>query len=121
MVAALAGLVRAGVPGRAVRLTVRELVLERITRQPPGVREVTDTVEASMRAACRLVHELNAPGELVEIVGRAAVEAVRGHGGETARWVADAVSAASAVLDDVASARRDDPAWRWLSRRPPGW
>jgi hypothetical protein len=121
MTATLAGLVRAGVPGRAVRLTVRELVLERIGRGPLGAREVTDTVEATVRAACRLVHEVEAPDELVEIVGRAAVEAIRGHGGESARWLGEARSAATAVLVELAGERANEPAWRWAVPRTPGW
>jgi hypothetical protein len=117
----LAGLVRAGVPPRAVRLTIRELVVARIERGPLGAREVTDAVEAAVRAACRLVQELGAPDELVETVCRAAVEAVRGHGGESARWLADASSTAAAVLDELARERADEPNWRWLARRLPRW
>ena len=49
--AELLGLLRAGVPARAVRLTVRELVVTRIERGRLGAREVSDAVEAVMRAA----------------------------------------------------------------------
>ena len=121
MAAELAGLLRAGVPARGVRLTVRELIVARIERGPLGAREVGDAVEAAMRAACRLVRELDAPPEVVETVCRAALEAVRGHGGESARWLAEATSAASAVLEEQARERSDEEAWRWLVGRMPRW
>jgi hypothetical protein len=132
----LAWLLRAGVPGRAVHLTVRELVITRFERGQLGAREVSDAVEAAVRAACRLARELDAPDELVETVCRAALEAVRGHGGESARWLADATSTAYAVLDELARTRgvrrsafdardepevEDEPAWPWLARRLPRW
>jgi hypothetical protein len=117
----LLGLLRAGVPVRAVRLTVHELVLARIERGPLGAREVSDAVEATVRAACRLARELDAPDELIEAVCRAALEAVRGHGGESARWLADASTTASAVLDELARDRADEATWRWLARRVPVW
>lgn len=119
--AELVGLLRAGVPARAVRLTVRELLVERIERGPLGAREVGDTVEAAVRAACRLVRELDAPDELVETVCRATLEAVRGHGGESARWLAEATSAAYAVLDELARERPEEPTWRWHAARLPRW
>jgi hypothetical protein len=115
----LAGLLRAGVPVRAVRLTVRELMVARFERGPFGAREVGDAVEGAVRAACRLVRELGAPDEVVEAVCRAALEAVRGHGGESARWLDEATSVAAAVLDEMAQERADEPAWRWLVRREP--
>jgi hypothetical protein len=122
MVAAeLTGLLRAGVPPRAVRLTVRELVVERIARGPLGPREVSDTVEATVRAACALVREMGASEELVEIVSGASLDAVRGHGGESARWLAEASSAASAVLDELIRAGAGEPTWRWLARRVDRW
>ena len=121
MAAELAGLLRAGVPARGVRLTVRELIVTHIERGPLGAREVGDAVEAAMRAACRLVRELEAPPEVVETVCRAALEAVRGHGGESARWLAEATSAASAVLEEQARERSDEEAWRWLVGRMPRW
>ena len=93
----LAGLLRAGVPTRGVHITVREMVVMRIERGPLGAREVSDAVEAAVRAACRVVRELDAPDELAEIVCRSALEAVRGHGGETARWLTEATSAAYAA------------------------
>ena len=89
----------------------------RIERGPLGAREVSDAVEAAVRAACRVVRELDAPDELAEIVCRSALEAVRGHGGETARWLTEATSAAYAVLDQLALERPEDPTWRWLARR----
>ena len=119
--AELAWIVRAGVPAHGVRLTVRELVVGRLEREPLGAREVGDTVQAVMRAACRLAREREAPEELIETVCRAALESVRGHGGESARWLAEATSAASAVLDEMARERTDDPRWRWLGGRIPPW
>ena len=113
----LAGLLRAGVPTRGVHITVREMVVMRIERGPLGAREVSDAVEAAVRAACRVVRELDAPDELAEIVCRSALEAVRGHGGETSRWLTEATSAAYAVLDQLALERPEDPTWRWLARR----
>ena len=122
MVAAeLAGLLRAGVPVRAIRLTVRELLVGRIERGPLGAREVSDAVEGAVRAACHLVRELDVRDELVETVCRAALEAVRGHGGESARWLGEATSAADAVLDELARERAGDPTWRWVARRLERW
>lgn len=115
--AELADLLRAGAPPRSVRLTVRELVVERIIRGPLGPREVSDTVEATVRAACALVSERGASEEWVEIVWTASFEAVRGHGGESARWLAQATSAASSVLDELILTRAEEPAWSWLARR----
>lgn len=117
----LAGLLRAGVPVRAVRITVRELLVGRIERGPLGAREVSDAVEAAVRAACHLVQELDAPDELVEAVCRAALDAVRGHGGESARWLAEATSAAYAVLDELAREHAEEPTWRWLVQRLERW
>jgi hypothetical protein len=121
MAAELAGLLRAGVPAHAIQLTVRELFVARIERGPLGAREVSEAVEAMVRAACRLVRELGAPDELVEIVCRATLEAVRGHGGESARWFPEATSAAYAVLDEQARERAGDTAWRWMARRLSRW
>jgi len=67
------------------------------------------------------VRELEAPPEVVETVCRAALEAVRGHGGESARWLAEATSAASAVLEEQARERSDEEAWPWLVGRMPRW
>jgi len=117
----LLGLLRAGVPARAVRLTVRELVVTRIERGPLGAREVSDAVEAVMRAACHLVRTLGAPEELVETVCRGAIEGVRGHGGESTRWLPDATSAAYVVLDELARERAAEPEWRWLAQQIPRW
>src|SRR2546427_8862765 len=117
IVSELAWVLRAGVPERGLRLTVRELLITRIGRGPLGAREVSDAVEAAVRAACRLVRELDAPDELAEIVCRSALEAVRGHGGETSRWLTEATSAAYAVLDQLALERPEDPTRRWLARR----
>jgi hypothetical protein len=121
MTAELSGLLRAGVSVRGVRLTVRELVVARIERGPLGAHEVSEAVEAAVRAACRLVRELDAPPEVVETVCRGALEAVRGHGGESARWLAVAASAASVVLEEQARERVDERGWRWLTGRVPQW
>ena len=99
--AELALLLRAGAPRRAVRLTVRELVVGRMERGPLGAREVRDAVEEAVRAACRLVRQLGASDELVEVVCLSALEAVRGHGGETARWLGEATVTAYAVLEEL--------------------
>jgi hypothetical protein len=118
--AELAGLLRLGVPARGVHLTVRELFVARIERGPLGAHEIEDAMEDMVRAACRLVRELDAPDELVETVCRAALEAVRGHGGESARWFPDATSAAYAVLDELARERAEET-WRSMARRLERW
>jgi hypothetical protein len=121
MTAELTSLLRAGVPVRGVRLTIREAVVTRIERGPLGAHEVSEAVEAAVRAACRLVRELGAPPEVVETVCRSALDAVRGHGGDSARWLAEALDAASAVLEEQARERTDEDAWRWLAGRVPRW
>ena len=121
MASELIGLMRLGVPARGVRLTVREMVVARFQRGPLGAREVSDAVEATVRAACRLVRELDAPEEVVEAVCRAALDAVRGHGGESARWLAEAMRAADVVLDELARERAQEPTWRWLAGRRERW
>jgi hypothetical protein len=117
----LAWLLRAGAPPRAVRLTVRELVIARVERGPLDAREVSETVEATVRAACRLVRELDVSGEVVETVCRGALEAVRGHGGETARWLPDVTSTAFTILDELAREHPEDTSWRWIARRLSWW
>ena len=119
--AELIDLLRAGAPPRAVRLTVRELVVERMVCGPLGPREVGETVEATVRAACALVTERGASEEWVEIVCGATFEAVRGHGGESARWLTQATGAASSVLEELIRARAGEPAWSWLARRLERW
>jgi hypothetical protein len=121
LTAELAGLLRARVPARAVRITVRERLVTRFERGPLGAREVQDAVEAAVRAACRLARELDVGDEVVEMICRAALEAVRGHGGQSARWLPDATSAAAAVLDEVARERAQEPAWGWLAGRLARW
>ena len=101
----LADLWRAGVPARGMRITVRELVVAHMERGSLGAREVTMTVEETVRAACRLVHERGAPDELVDLVRNAALEAVRGHGGTSAAWLADAMSAVDEMLDELVRRR----------------
>jgi hypothetical protein len=96
--AELAGMLHAGVPVRGVRITVYELVVERIGRGPLDARHVAEAVDAAVRAACRLVREMDAPEDFVNVVCGAALAAVRGHGGQSARWLDDAI----AVLDDLA-------------------
>lgn len=112
----LTWLVRAGVPPHGIRVTVRELLVTRMGRGPLGAGQVRDTVEAAVRAACRLVGESDAPDQLVEIVCRAALEAVRGHGGTTSQWLAEATGAVQAVLDDLAASRAGE-GWVSLARR----
>jgi hypothetical protein len=112
----LSWLVRAEVPARAVRLTVRDRLVARLERGPLGARVVSESVETTVRVACRLVEELDAPEELVEIVCRAALEAVRGHGGQSARWLAEATGAADALLDELARQHANDATWAWLAR-----
>ncbi|HEU5322371.1 MAG TPA: hypothetical protein VFX28_16315 [Methylomirabilota bacterium] len=119
--AELTALLRAGVPVRGVRLTVRELVVAHIARGPLGAREVSDAVEAAVRAACHLARELDAPDELVEAICRAALDAVRGHGGQSARWLAEATRAAGRVLDETAGERGERAAWTRVARRVPDW
>jgi hypothetical protein len=121
MASELAWLLRAGAPPRAVRLTVRELMVARIERGPLDAREVSEAVEATVRAACRLVRELDVSGDVVETVCRSALEAVRGHGGETARWLPDVTSTAASILDELARERPEDMTWRWIARRLSWW
>jgi hypothetical protein len=119
----LSWLLRAEVPARAVRLTVRDQLVARLGSGPLGAREVSESVETAVRVACRLVQELDAPEELVETVTRAALEAVRGHGGASARWLDEAMGAADAVLDNLARQHWHDTnekPWHWLARRWPG-
>ena len=115
----LTWLLHAGVPAHGVRLTVRELLVARFERGPLGAREVSEVVESSVRAACRLARGLEAPDELIETVCVAALDAVRGHGGESARWLAEATGAAAAVLDELARDHGEAQSWRWLARRLP--
>ena len=102
MASELVALLRAGVPPRGIHLTARDMVVTRIERGQLGAREVSEAAEAAVRAARRLVRELDASDELAEIVCRSALEAVRGHGGESARWLTEATSAACAALDELA-------------------
>jgi hypothetical protein len=117
----VATLLRAGAPPRAVRLTVREAVVEHLVAAPLGPREVSETAAAAARAACRLVRQLGAPEDVVEAVCRAALEAVRGQGGESARWLGEATSAVFEALDELARERAGEADWRWLARRLERW
>jgi hypothetical protein len=121
LTAELAGLLRASVSARAVRITVRDRLVTRFERGPLGAREVQDAVEAAVRAACRLAQELDAGDEVVEVVCWAALEAVRGHGGESARWLPDATRAVAALLEELAPERVREPAWGWLAARLSRW
>jgi len=94
-------LLRAGMPARAIRLTVRDRLVVQLGRGPLGPREVTGAMEATVRAAYRVVREADAPQDLVDIVCLTALDVVRGHGGETARWLTTAAATADAVLDEL--------------------
>ncbi len=115
VVSELTFLVRAAVPARGIRLTVRELMVARVERGPVTEADVRETAQAAVRAACRLVRELRAPEELIEIVCGAALEAVRGHGGETARWLREATRGVDALLEEADQER--DAALRWRLER----
>ncbi len=112
----LSWLVRAEVPARAVRLTVRDLLVARMERGRLGARQVSENVQTTVRVAWRLVEELDAPEDLVETVCRAALEAVRGHGGDSARWITQAMAAADVVLDELTRRHGDDPTGAWLAQ-----
>jgi len=105
-------LLRAGMPARAIRLTVRDRLVVHLARGPLGPREVTGAMEATVRAACRVMREVDAPEELVDVVCLAALDVVRGHGGETARWLTAAATTADAVLDELAGGKVGPPSWR---------
>jgi hypothetical protein len=119
--AELSVLVRARVPLQGIRLTVRERIVERLGRGPLGAREVSEAVEAAVRAAGRLAASGDAADDLVDTVCRAAFEAVRGQGGHSARWLTHATSAAEAALDGLAQERGHEPTWPWLRRRLGPW
>ena len=110
-------LIRAAVPPRAIRLTVRELMVTRIERGPMGAREISDTIQAVLLAACRLVQAGHASEDVVETVLGAALEAVRGQGGESARWLPEARHAAGTFFSQFAQEHTDEPIWRWLAGR----
>ena len=117
----LSWLLRAEAPPRALRLAVREQLVVRLERGALGPREVREAMEAAVRAACRLVRELDAPDELVDLVCRAALEVVRGHGGETSRWLSEAVGTVDASLNALAREHGQAPSWRWGTHRPRPW
>jgi hypothetical protein len=110
-------LVRTAVPPRAIRLTVRELLVARLERGPLGAKEIGEAVAAILLAACGLVRAGRASEDMIETVLDAAREAVRGHGGESARWVPEVRRAALSVFDQLARQHGDEPTWRWLSAR----
>ncbi|MGH7265867.1 MAG: hypothetical protein ACREMB_13630, partial [Candidatus Rokuibacteriota bacterium] len=89
---------------------MRELMVTRLEPGPLDAREVGDAVEAAGWAARRLVRELGAPAAVVEAVCGAALETVRGHGGETARGLTDAARVAAAILEELARERVAGPA-----------
>ncbi len=113
----LESLLRAAVPPRAIRLTVRELMVSRIERGPLGAREIGETMQATLLAACRLFRAGRASEDVVETVLDAALEAIRGHGGESARWVPEARHAAVTVFHQLAQEYSDEPMWRWFAGR----
>jgi hypothetical protein len=119
MAAELALLVRAGVPARAVRLAIRERLTVGLGEGPLGARSVVDAVERALRAACQVQQEIAGSTELVETVYVASLEAVRGHGGETAQWIAEATRRAHAVLNEMA-ARGVQPVWAQRVRHVDG-
>ena len=119
--AELSVLVRARVPMHGIRLTVRERIVERLGRGPLGAREVSESVEAAVRAACGVAASLDGADDLVDTVCRAAFEAVRGQGGYSARWLTHAMSAAEAVLDELAQEHDHEPTWPSLRRRLEPW
>jgi hypothetical protein len=119
--AELSWLLRAGGPPRAVRLTVREMVVGQLERGRLSPHDVSDAVESAVRAACRLARELDAGDELVDVVCRAALEAVRGQGGLTARWLDEATRAAGAALEEDARAGPAGRGWHPLTARLPRW
>ncbi len=110
-------LLRAQVPSRGIRITVREMLVSRIERGPLGARAVSDSVAQALRAACRLMRELHAPEDVVDTVCAAAFDAIRGHGGHSARWMPAASDAAVAVLSSAAADTPDDADWQWLLGR----
>jgi hypothetical protein len=119
--AELRGLLRTHPPVRAVRLTVREMMVARLEQGPLGAREVCDAVEGAVRAACRLAREMDVRDEVVEVVCRSALEVVRGHGGESARWLREARGTAYAVLDEVARERTGELTWLHIARDLTVW
>jgi hypothetical protein len=119
--AELGWLLRARVPPHGVRLSVREIFVARLERGPLGSHEVEDAVEGAVRAACRLVREMGAPDEVIEAVCRSALDAVRGHGGESARWLVEARGAAYAVLVEFAQEQPPEPSLRRIARNLAAW
>jgi hypothetical protein len=111
--AELSWLLRAGGPPRAVRLTVREMVVGQLERGRLSPHDVSDAVESAVRA--------DAGDELVDVVCRAALEAVRGQGGLTARWLDEATRAAGAALEEDARAGPAGRGWHPLTARLPRW
>jgi hypothetical protein len=63
------------------------------------------------------VTELDAPPEIVDLVCRAALDAVRGHGGWSAQWLDAATAAVATVVDDFTAEERGRTA-RPLSESP---
>ena len=113
----LVWLSRARVPARAVHVSVRELLVARLDRGPLGAREVSDAVEAAVRAACRLVREMTRPTRWSKRCAsrrstRCAATAARAPAGSRRRR-----AAAHAVLDELAQERAEEPSWRWIARR----
>jgi hypothetical protein len=145
MAAELSFLIRARAPARAIRLTIRERVVaqiddERIDERPFGEQRVLDAVERILRAAVHVQQqlagqrlagselaghalagrELVSAGDLVETAYLASLDAVRGHGGETSRWIDRATRHAHDVLNELA-AHGVEPLWARRVRLAQGW
>jgi len=99
-------LLRAGVPARGVRIAVRELVVTQHRPRAAGSPRDRGGRGGGGAAACRLVRELDAPPEVVELVCGAALDGVRGHGGWSAQWLEAATAAVATVVDDFTAEER---------------
>jgi len=120
MAAELMLLARARVPTCAVRITIRDRLTAQIAAGPMGARSVVEAVERALRTAREVAQELVEPGDLVETVYFASLEAVRGHGGESAQWIAEATRCAHAVLNEMA-AGGVEATWTRHIRQAEGW
>lgn len=119
--AELTWLLRAGVPPRGVRISVQELLVTRIERGQLQAPDLSDAVEAAVRAAGRLARARSAPLDLVEVVCMTTLDVVRGHGGDTARWLEVATGTMAHEIERLAREDDDEARWRWLIRRVQGW
>lgn len=117
LVAEMAWLLEAGAGLRTVRVTVYEEMVTYLVLEPTGSRRVHGAVEASLRAAYRMLHEYGAPDDLLDTVLESALDAVRGHGGETSRWIREAVQNAYLLLEQFETERGIDSGWRKILER----